>query len=67
MTPTDQPTPAELRALRAYVATGRVKLAARSLNLSEHTVSGQIKAACSKVGAKSIAQAVFILHDQLAA
>ena len=67
MTPTDQPTPAELRALRAYLATGTVKAAAASLGLAESTIKGELRSIRSKVGARNTAQAVYLLRDRLAA
>lgn len=67
MTPTDQPTPAELRALRAYLACGSVRDAARSIGLAESTIKGELRSIRSKVGARTTAQAVFLLHDKLAA
>jgi DNA-binding NarL/FixJ family response regulator len=65
--PTDQPTPAELRALRAYVDAGSARGAARELQCSEQTVKNHLFALRQKLGVKRTFQAVLILHDQLAA
>jgi DNA-binding NarL/FixJ family response regulator len=67
VTPTDQPTPAELRALRAYLACGSVRDAARSIGLAESTVKGELASIRTKVGARTTAQVVFLLHDKLVA
>jgi DNA-binding NarL/FixJ family response regulator len=67
VTPTDQPTPAELRALRAYVATGSAKAAGESLGLAESTIKGELQTLRSKLGVHRTAQAVVILHAELAA
>jgi DNA-binding CsgD family transcriptional regulator len=67
LTPTDQPTPAELRALRAYVKAGSAKAAGESLGLAESTIKGELQTLRSKLGVKTTAQAVFLLHDRLAA
>lgn len=67
MTPTDQPTPAELRALRAYLAGGSMKAAGHRLGCSPRTVAVHIANVRSKVGAKTTAEAVLKLHDRLAA
>ncbi len=67
MTPTDQPTPAELRALRAYIAEGSAKAAAASIGLAESTVKGELATLRSKCGVRRTAQLVLILHDRIAA
>ena len=67
MTPTDQPTPAELRALKAYWEAGSVNAAAKSLNLAPDTVRGQLRSVRSKVGAHSTARAIWLLRDKPAA
>lgn len=67
VTRTDQPTPAELRALRAYLATGSVKDAAASIGLAESTIKGELATLRSKCGVRRTAQLVLILHDALAA
>lgn len=63
----DVPTPAELRALRAYIEAGSTRDAARSLGLAESTVKGELANIRSKLGVKTTAQAAFLLHDKLAA
>jgi len=67
VTPTDQPTPAELRALRAYWEAGSVNAAAKSLRLAPDTIRHQLRSIRSKVGAHSTARAIWLLRDKLAA
>ena len=67
MTPTDQPTPAEIRALRAYIAEGSARGAGRSLGLSESTIKGELASIRSKLGVHRTAQAALILREKLAA
>jgi DNA-binding CsgD family transcriptional regulator len=67
VTPTDQPTPAEIRALRAYLEEGSTRCAAHAIGCAESTVKNHLKHVRSKLGAKTTAQVVFMLHDQLAA
>lgn len=64
---TDTPTTAELRALRAYIEAGSARDAAARLGTSESTVKGHLANIRSKLGVKTTAQAVFLLHDRLAA
>lgn len=63
----DIPTPAELRALRAYLAEGTTRDAARRLGLAESTVKGELANIRSKLGVRNTAQAAYLLHDKLAA
>jgi DNA-binding NarL/FixJ family response regulator len=67
VTPTDQPTPAELKALRAYWQAGSINGAAKLLKLSPDTIRGQLRSIRSKVGAHSTARAIWLLRDKLAA
>jgi DNA-binding NarL/FixJ family response regulator len=61
------PTPAELEALRAYLAAGSVKGAAHRLGLREQTVKNHLANARCRLGAKTTAEAVFRLYDMLVA
>lgn len=67
MTPTDQPTGAELRALRAYVRAGSAKEAACELHCAPQTVKNHLFTLRQKLGVHSTLQAALILHDKLAA
>jgi DNA-binding NarL/FixJ family response regulator len=67
MTPSDKPTPAELRAFRAYLKMGSAKAAAASLGLAESTIKGELATLRSKCGVHRTAQLVLILHDRIAA
>lgn len=67
MTPTDQPTPAELRALRAYLKGGTAHDAAILLECSDQTVKNHLSSLRSKLGVRNTAQLAFLLHDKLAA
>lgn len=69
MTPAlgSEPTPAEVAALRAYLAAGSVKGAAHRLGLRESTIKNHLLAARRKVGAKTTAEAVLRLYDRLVA
>lgn len=62
-----EPTPGELRALRAYLKAGSAKDAAHQLGCAESTVKNHLAHVRSKLGAKTTAEVVFRLHDQLAA
>lgn len=63
----DTPTLTEIRALRAYIRHGSAQSAAEALGLAESTVKGHLANIRSKLGVHTTAQAVFILHDKLAA
>jgi DNA-binding CsgD family transcriptional regulator len=63
----ERPTPAELRALRAYLDAGTARDAARRLGCSEQNVKNHLWSIRSKLGVQNTAQAVLILHDKLAA
>lgn len=63
----DTPTPAELRALRAYRETGKVRDAADRLGLAESTVKGELGSLRAKFGVHKTWQLFYILHDKLAA
>lgn len=63
----DPVTPGELRALRAYLEAGSCKAAAHQLGLHEQTVKNELANIRAKLGVPTTVQAVFILHDKLAA
>ena len=63
----DSPTPAELRALRAYIEAGSARGAAVELRCSEQTVKNHLGSIRVKLGVHRIAQAVFLLKETLAA
>lgn len=67
MTPTDQPTPAELRALRAFVKAGSAKDAALELHCAPQTVKNHLFTLRQKLGVHSTLQAALLLRDELAA
>lgn len=60
-------TAAELRAVRAYLQAGSAKDAAHKLGCAESTVKNHLAHARSKLGARTTAEVVFLLHDRLAA
>lgn len=62
-----EPTPGELRALRAYLSEGSTRCAAVQLGCAESTVKNHLRNVRTKLGAKTTAQAVFALHDRLVA
>lgn len=65
MTPTDQPTPADMDAWNAYMDAGSVRDAARRLGVHEQTVKRHLSAIRSRLGVKTNAQAALILARQL--
>ena len=65
--PGSEPTLAEVAALRAYLQGGSVKAAARLLGLAESTVKNHLCDVRRRLGAKTNAEAVFVLYDRLAA
>jgi DNA-binding CsgD family transcriptional regulator len=67
VTPTDQPTPREIRAIRAYLRAGSAREAAHELGCAESTVKNHLANARAKVGAKTTAELVFKLYRELAA
>lgn len=64
---TDEPTPAELRAVRAYLATGSVDDAAQLIGCSRATVLIHLAKLRRRAGVHTTAQAVFVFHDRIAA
>lgn len=65
--PADQPTDRELECLRAYVDTGSVRAAALRVGCQEQTLKNHLSTLRSKVGARTNAEAVFLLYPKLAA
>jgi DNA-binding CsgD family transcriptional regulator len=63
----DQPTQAELRALRAYLRAGSTKEAATLIGCADSTVKNHLKTLRRKLGVKNTSQAVYMLRDTLAA
>jgi len=59
------PTPREVEALRAYVEEGSYKAAARRMAISEHTLRNHLSMLRAKCGARTTAEAVFLLHARL--
>ena len=58
---------AERRILIAYLETGNTRDAAAKLDRSVQTVKNTLANVRSRLGVRSTAQAVFLLHDKLAA
>jgi DNA-binding CsgD family transcriptional regulator len=63
----DQPTQAELRALRAYLEAGSARAAALEIGCSEQTVKNHLHTLRQKYGVKRTFQVVYLLRDKLAA
>lgn len=59
-------SPAEVRALVAYLETGSTRKAAARLSLAESTVKNHLAHVRSRLGVETTAQAVFLLHEKLA-
>jgi DNA-binding NarL/FixJ family response regulator len=62
-----EPTPAELEALRAYLAAGSVKGAAHAIGLRESTIKNHLLSARRRLGVRTNAEAVFRLYERLVA
>lgn len=62
-----EPTRAEIRTLRAYLQYGGVRPAAMALGLAESTVKNTLANVRSRIGARTTAEAVYLLHDRIAA
>jgi DNA-binding NarL/FixJ family response regulator len=60
-----KPTPRELDSLRAYIETGSVREAARSLGVHEQTVKRHLANVRSRLGVRTNAQAALALASQL--
>lgn len=63
MTVAVEPTERELEILRLYLELGSVAGVAWRLRLSVRTIKVDLANVRAKVGAKTIAEAVFVLHD----
>ncbi|MDP2622283.1 MAG: hypothetical protein Q8Q29_00595 [Actinomycetota bacterium] len=63
----DQPTQAELRALRAYLERGSARLAAAEIGCREQTVKNHLHALRQKYGVKRTFQVAHLLRDKLVA
>ena len=67
VSPGTSPTPAEIRALRAYIDAGSVNEAARSLGVRPSTVKNHMANIRTRLHARTTAEVVLKLYHELAA
>lgn len=65
--PPFEPTPGELRVLRAYLWAGTINGAADALGVHPGTVKSQLSSIRSRLGCKTTAQVVLKVYEKLVA
>lgn len=64
---TREPTPRDLDVLRAYLDCGSIKAAAGRLGMSERAAKSHLASLRRRTGARTTAEAVYLLYPRIAA